>query len=176
MPRLTIPEAELLRGLNDQARQAQRNTQGSIDTVNKFAAKPAEPAPIVYRADEIPHVWAEIDYDGRVRRCLVFTNEEAALRLAGHNALVHPTACEREGYVMTSLGKRRECLPREEEVTVGEYLRRYHRWARRYGAPVYESVTENDRAVIRQVTGWNPGSSHWYFRLLGWRDRPIRRT
>lgn len=172
---LTIAEVEMIRTLRVQAKQAERNTQKSIDTVNKLAAKPAEPVTILYRADEIPRVWAEIESDGRVRRCLVFTKEEAALRLAAHNNKVHPRPCEQEGYVLTCLGKRRECLARDEEVTIAEYLRRYHRWARRYGAPVYETVTENDRAVIRQVTGWNPGSSHWYFRLLGWRDRPLRR-
>ena len=174
----TIAEKELLEGIDYRAKLAKRDLDASMANADAFEAARAEqnaPAYAQYDPADIPTVWAEVDYDGRVRRCLVFTEEAAKGRLDQHNEQIHPKPSGKEGYVLTHLGKRREYLYLGEEVSVKEYLRRYHKWARRYGAAIGNRVTNNDRVVIRQVTVWSPGSCHWYFWLLGWRDRPLQR-
>ncbi len=67
------------------------------------------------------------------------------------------------------------------DVSVRDYIRRYHRFRRNgyrnsycfYGQEM-QAILPEDRARIKSVTGWSPGSRFWFMRRFGFWPRRIR--
>ncbi|MHA6266355.1 hypothetical protein ACXYMP_05760 [Aliiroseovarius sp. CAU 1755] len=147
--KLTIAEAELLRG-------KEQRTAAALDAIARDMANAnvanAQPAP-TYTAQAPNLVWySAFDEYGRIRSCFVTDPKEVQRRTKLHDQMVLPEPSDQRGYVFTLL----DAFGRPEKrrlVSVRTYLCRYYLWQHKARVIPWNDVLKRDREMIRRITG-----------------------